>query len=251
MQTHLSDPLDRAGILARRESFPFYRNFGAVFNTLTDEEAGRLLKAVVAYAFTEEEPVFDQSERVVQIAFALLKVNMDASIAAYVKTVETNRENGKKGGRPRKNPSVLKESRSNRQNPDNENENDIENDNDCFNGAGGTVTAGQGPPAHKNKSRHTSRQEEVDLTLITDYFGSKVVNTAFHEFLKARKEQNVKNTPRAVWLLVDKLADCPEAVQLAAIKESIMNNWKGVFPKAVGPVGTGSENPFIPMCKAD
>lgn len=91
--------------------------------------------------------------------------------------------------------------------------------------------AGQSPPDLKpSKTKTKNKVEEVDIEVITDYFGNDKVNAAFNEFLKARKELKVKNTPRSVTMLVNKLKPYPPEVQYNAITESIMSGWRGIFP---------------------
>ena len=100
---------------------------------------------------------------------------------------------------------------------------------------------GQSPTPKKPKKKI----DEVDISKVADYFGNEKVNMAFNEFLKARKEiKGTKNTPRAVKLLIDTLKPFSPEEQYRAITTSIMNSWKGVFPKHItgsGATGTGNE----------
>lgn len=67
---------------------------------LTDEETGRLFKALLRYAGGEEEQEDPPGRE--QIAYRLMKAQIKRDRDAYEKTSETNSENGKKGGRPKK-----------------------------------------------------------------------------------------------------------------------------------------------------
>lgn len=80
-----------------RNTFIFYRSFAEVLETLPDEEAGRLYKAISKYALDGVETPL---EGVVSGYFKLIKPQLDANIAKY--------ENGTKGGRPRKNQTETK-----------------------------------------------------------------------------------------------------------------------------------------------
>ncbi len=102
---------------------------------------------------------------------------------------------------------------------------------------------GQSPTPKKPKKK----VEEVDISEVADYFGNEKVNMAFNEFLKARKEiKGTKNTPNAVKLLISKLKPFNPEEQYNAITESIMSEWKGVFPKhGTGSGATGTGNEFL------
>ena len=69
----------------------------ATIDLLSDAEAGRLLKALVHYANGEEVDLPGQEK----LVFAMLKAQIDRDAGSYANRVEKNRENGKKGGRPK------------------------------------------------------------------------------------------------------------------------------------------------------
>ena len=76
-----------------RASYIIYRSFAEVMNELSDEDAGRLFKAVSRYALDGLEP---ELSGFLQGYFRLMKPQLDANRQKY--------ENGCKGGRP-KNPN--------------------------------------------------------------------------------------------------------------------------------------------------
>ncbi|MGL4282696.1 hypothetical protein [Eubacterium aggregans] len=93
---------------------------------------------------------------------------------------------------------------------------------------------------------------KVESEEVEAYFTTPKVNKAFNEFLKTRKDLKVKNTDRAVKLLVDKLTPFPPDAQYEAITESIMNGWKGVFPQNGEKSGKGIEqNPFVDFIEGE
>lgn len=69
----------------------------ATIDLLSDAEAGRLLKALVHYANGEEVDLPGQEK----LVFAMLKAQIDRDAGSYANRVEKNRENGRKGGRPK------------------------------------------------------------------------------------------------------------------------------------------------------
>lgn len=71
----------------------------------SDEEIGRMVRAMLIYTATGEIPLFDGNERFI---WPTLKAQIDRDEAAYQERCEKNRANGAKGGRP-KNQSVITE----------------------------------------------------------------------------------------------------------------------------------------------
>lgn len=69
------------------------------FAAVSDEQAGKAIKAALAYLNTGE---LSQLDGVEALLFGVLKPDIDESVAAYQKRCEANRENGKLGGRPPK-----------------------------------------------------------------------------------------------------------------------------------------------------
>lgn len=76
---------------------------------LSDAEAGRLFKALLHYGSDETVDSLPGQERIV---FRVLKATIDRDREAYNRKVQAQRENGKKGGRP-KNPTKPNESQKN------------------------------------------------------------------------------------------------------------------------------------------
>ena len=70
-------------------------------NILSDTRAGKLFKLLFEYAENQD---IDQSQldSAVKLAFNAFKPGIDKGRKKYLSIIERNRENGKKGGRPRK-----------------------------------------------------------------------------------------------------------------------------------------------------
>ena len=73
---------------------------------LTDEEVGRVVRAILKYGADKTIPDLSPSER---MAFTFMKTNFDREAAAYDAKVEKKRENGKKGGAPVGNQNARKQ----------------------------------------------------------------------------------------------------------------------------------------------
>lgn len=73
---------------------------------LTDAEAGRLFKAILRYAGGQENQAELPGQE--KLVFGMLRAQIDRDRASYAEKSAANRENGKKGGRPRKPSGFLK-----------------------------------------------------------------------------------------------------------------------------------------------
>lgn len=83
------------------DSFILYTSYYALIEGLTDEQLGQLTRAIFLYARDGEAISL---EPVVRMAFGFIVDDMKRNKAKYEEKVERWRANGKKGGRPRKNP---------------------------------------------------------------------------------------------------------------------------------------------------
>lgn len=123
-----------------KKSFVLYNDYGKVFEMLTDEEAGKLIKHLFAYVNNKDTELED---RLLKLTFEPIKLQLMRDNKKYEAICERNKNNGKKGGRPPKKPSGLIENPENpvgyleTQNnpekpkkPDNDNDNDTDNGND-------------------------------------------------------------------------------------------------------------------------
>lgn len=77
--------------------FYFWESYGKAMDLLTDEEAGRFIKACCAFAFEGTEPDFSDQPKLA-FAFGMIRGQLLMSVEIGVKAVES----GKKGGRPSK-----------------------------------------------------------------------------------------------------------------------------------------------------
>lgn len=83
-----------------------YISYSETLAPFSNEEIGKMVNAMLAYASTGEIPQFDGNERFI---WPTLKAQIDRDEAAYQERCEKNRLNGAKGGRPPKNQSVISE----------------------------------------------------------------------------------------------------------------------------------------------
>lgn len=82
----------------KKDSFILFNRIKDDVDYLTDEEAGEIFRAILDYAVCGEITEFD--DRALAMTFNKFKNEHDYNVEKYKKRVETNRMNGKKGGRP-------------------------------------------------------------------------------------------------------------------------------------------------------
>ena len=92
--------------------FMIFNSYAEWVNMLTDEEAGKLLKALIEYNTNGSIPAFSDGERVLQIAFCQAKNNIDIGIKKH--SIYSN--NGKNGGAPLGNQNAKKQPNSSQNN---------------------------------------------------------------------------------------------------------------------------------------
>lgn len=82
-----------------KNSFLIYLDYEEQFDLLTDEQIGQLMRAIMKYEKTKEIP---QLDGMLKMAFSFIKTQLDRDRKKYEKKCERNKENGAKGGRPKK-----------------------------------------------------------------------------------------------------------------------------------------------------
>ena len=83
------------------KGFFTYFHHAEVLEMLSDEQAGKLYKALMRYGNTGEEADFG-SDCALSVMYSLFKKEIDYNFERYNEICEIRREVGKKGGRPRK-----------------------------------------------------------------------------------------------------------------------------------------------------
>ena len=112
-----------------KESFILYLEQQEVFEMLSDEEAGKLIKAIFEYEKTGKIINLDKA---LQIAFIPIKSSLDRNKEKYNKVVERNKKNIEKRWKKEntKNTTGKNGINTNTKNTDNDNDSDNVNDND-------------------------------------------------------------------------------------------------------------------------
>lgn len=145
-----------------------YESHFELMNSLTDEQAGILIKAVGLFRLGQEPTITDS---LVLGIFMAIKRDFIIQSENYQKKVKINQENGKKGGRPsnpigntnnQQNPVGLLETQPNPQNlkdKDKDKEKDIEKDNIQL---PGKAVSNDAPDLFRNKNSPKLKEEEFN-----------------------------------------------------------------------------------------
>ena len=86
--------------MAEHKSFLLYKDNRVIVDTCTDEQAGKLIKALYAFACDGEELVTE--DKMLFGFFSIIRNSIIRDEEKYQKKCEKNAENGRKGGRSKK-----------------------------------------------------------------------------------------------------------------------------------------------------
>ena len=193
-----------------RDSFILYLEQKQIFEMLTDEEAGQLIKAIFEYEDTGQIVLLDRS---LQIAFLPIRNVLDRNKEKYEKVVERNKKKLEKrwNKEDTKNTTGKNGIPKNTKNTDNDNDNDNEHDN---------------IKKEKNKKRKTF--EEV----FAENNCSEELKITVRDFIDMRKTIKKPMTSKALELLfrnLEKLTNLEEE-KIAILNQSIEHGWQTVYP---------------------
>ena len=103
--------------MKKPKGFFTYFHHSALINHLTDEQAGRLYKALLLYG--DEDVETDLSDdQACALAFITLKGEVDINFERYAETCEKRSEAGSKGGAPIGNTNAKKTSKTSKTSKD-------------------------------------------------------------------------------------------------------------------------------------
>ena len=195
-----------------RDSFILYLEQKQIFEMLTDEEAGQLIKAIFEYEDTGQIVLLDRS---LQIAFLPIRNVLDRNKEKYEKVVERNKKNLEKrwNREDTKNTTGKNGIPKNTKNTDNDNDNDNDNEHDNI-------------KKEKNKKRKTF--EEV----FAENNCSEELKITVRDFIDMRKTIKKPMTSKALELLfrnLEKLTNLEEE-KIAILNQSIEHGWQTVYP---------------------
>ena len=160
-----------------KNSFVIYHNYRDTLEDLTDEQVGKLFRAIFDYEIDKKEPNFNGE---LKIAFRFIKKDLDLNNDKYESICERNRKNGQKGGAPKGNQNARKQPKQPKQ-PDNDNEYDNDNDYDYDN-----ILESKKESKNKeinNNNIHTHTRETYD-EIFEDFGVEPMLKDTLIEFIR-------------------------------------------------------------------
>ena len=203
----------------KRDSFVLFTEQKEIFDILTDEEAGKLIKAIYHYVDTREVIKLDDK---LQIAMIMIKQSIDKNFKKWEETKEKRSNAGKKGMNSRWGNCEHEDTTK-----DNNVINVITNDNKNNNVMETITNITDNVNVNVNDNVNVNKKEKIKKE---KYFSNEEVNRLFLEYLELRKSMKIKNTDRAVALLTNKLNPYSDEIKKQMLEESIEKSWRSVYP---------------------
>lgn len=123
----------------KKKSFVLYADFEPALMRMTVRERGMLFTMIYSYVNRGYAEVIFKPTAAVEMAFDIIRAQLDRDAEKYERSCKRNFENGKLGGRPKKKNEEEKTQKTQwvfekpkKPDNDNENENDNDNDNDIY-----------------------------------------------------------------------------------------------------------------------
>ena len=173
-----------------KDNFILYTQQYEVLEPLTDEQLGKLLRALYLYARDKEIPVFDDG--MLTMAFGFVRMQIDASNAKYEEKRARLRQNGMKGGRPKKNQEETEKPNgfeNNQEKPNGFENNQYSNDSNVKSSNDRVDRVKEEPSKDASKSKNVvfdaslgepqkssslkSKKKEIDFKAIKDYWNER------------------------------------------------------------------------------
>lgn len=169
-----------------KESFLIYKSFYEPIKYLSNEQLGRLLRAIFEYQINGNLDIDED----IKMAFEFFKNQFRIDDIKYQKKVEANRENGKKGGRPKKtqnNPkNPVGKIKPKKADNDNDNDNVNVNDNDIYSPAKAEQSAPKETKKKYGEYKHVLLKDSELEKLKKDYFNYEELITYLDEYIEMK-----------------------------------------------------------------
>lgn len=250
--------------MADRKSFIFYTEYREQLSMLPAEQVGELVFALMDYQETGTLPELPKGSALA-MCFSFIKSRIDKDNAKYEETCERNKENGKKGGRPAKEPvseqtdiktketdikptedntkpsgfsenrTVFEETDQNptkpngfsetQQNPTKPKKPDNDNDND------NDLKEYLRTPLRARAREEAGESRKESAPESVTYSDDPELNDAIMEFIRTRKSVGKPMSDRAVTLMLNKLNSLShdKREQIQILEQSIMQGWTGIY----------------------
>lgn len=204
--------------MARREFFPCYHSYFKKCEKLTDQELGRLFRALMMYSSTGERQELAGRE---SIAFDFIADDIDRAEESYQEKCEKNAQNGRRGGRQKN--QTLSEKANGFKKSQYEDEYEDKEEDDILPPVS-PPRGGEPSPAQKDKPG--KRVEE------NWGFGPELTE-AFRAWLRYKAEKRQPYKPEGLKALVTETRHNAErygeSAVAALIRKCMSANWQGII----------------------
>lgn len=205
-----------------------FTDFADAMEELGDAERGRLFTAMLKYAETGAAPDFRGNERFI---WPVAKLQIDRMAAECEGRAKTSRENGSKGGRPKKtqgNPKNPAGFSKTQKSQDKDNDKDKEN-----------IPSGNNTPPTPPRGR-------VDVP--------EALMESWNGFCEMRKKIKKPLTDRAAKMILnelERLAPGDTHTQGLILDQSVKRCWQDVYPLKGDKSAGGTDNVFLQMLQEE
>lgn len=205
-----------------------FTDFADAMEELGDAERGRLFTAMLKYAETGAAPDFRGNERFI---WPVAKLQIDRMAAECEGRAKTSRENGSKGGRPKKtqgNPKNPAGFSKTQKSQDKDKDNDKEN-----------IPFGNNTPPTPPRGR-----VDVPEALMENWNG----------FCEMRKKIKKPLTDRAAKMILnelERLAPGDNHTKGLILDQSVKRCWQDVYPLKGDKSAGGTDNVFLQMLREE
>lgn len=191
-----------------KKSIIVYAEWIEIFNSLSDDEAGRLIKHFFSYV-NDLNPI--APDRITEISFIPIKQSLKRDLSKWAETIDKRSQSGRLGG--------LKSAEA-RQSKTKQNE-------------ANEANASNLKQTQANEAVNVNVNDNVNvLTKVNDIYGGDFANYVgqWLEYKKTRKESY--KSEKSIMIFCEKLSKLSKG-QISNTKEiietSMANNWAGIF----------------------
>lgn len=191
-------------------------DYRCYFETLSDAEVGRLVRAMLDYEIDGAAPEFSGSER---ILWPVMRRNLDIDH----EFLEKQSKNGSKGGRPKK----AKETQQNPDKPNIENRKKIIEDISFVSNDTQDICNAESVATRKRAPAYSAKKA------IEDYTQDPELRELLFEWLNNRKKQRAPETKGAIGQNLEKLAGMAAQSNLSLqdyMREVVRKGWQAFYP---------------------
>ena len=216
--------------MADKKSFLMYKNWGKAISKMSDEQAGKLIKAIYEL---QDDPDVNPEDDSISFVFEIIKERMMEDAEAYEEVCEKRREAGKLGGAPRKNQNAKKQPNGFENKQNNQMVFKTTKNNQKQAKQPDTDTDTDTEMISSNEDIKKKPPTEAKKKAAVYYPNDEKLDRTFRDFITMRTRIRAPLTDRGIELAMKDVAKYSEGDNdrgIAVLEQSIKNSWKGLYP---------------------